>query len=315
MIEVLYTITMVNINEYKNLTWTDASSPTKDELESIINQYDLHPIIVEELLSPTRKPKIEIYGKYIFLALHIPIHENINKKRVIKSKEIDFVIGKDFIITSHDEIIEPLHEFSKMFETNTILDKRGIGNHAGIIFFYIIKKLYEYMINDLENIKDSLIDVEKHIFSGHERRMVERLSDISRELIDFKQIIHLHREILESFSTIPGELFGKDFDYYIDEMKHAYTSVHGLVLSNKELLSDLRETNDSLLSTKQNEHMKLFSILAFVTFPLMLFLNIFMLPTSHTPIIGYDYDWEILVGTVIVLAIGMFYFFKKKGWI
>jgi len=134
-------------------------------------------------------------------------------------------------------------------------------------------------------------------------------------VIDFKQIIHLHREILESFSTIPGELFGKDFDYYIDEMKHAYTSVHGLVLSNKELLSDLRETNDSLLSTKQNEHMKLFSILAFVTFPLMLFLNIFMLPTSHTPIIGYDYDWEILVGTVIVLAIGMFYFFKKKGWI
>ncbi len=306
---------MVNINKYKNLSWIDASSPTKDELSSLINEYSLHPLIGEELFSPTRKPKIEIYDNYIFLALHIPIHESVNKKRIVKSKEIDFVIGKDFIITSHDEIIEPLHGFSKIFETNSILDKKGIGNHAGIIFFYIMKRLYEYMINNLENIKDSLIESEKHIFNGHERKMVENLSLISRELIDFKQITHLHKEIIESLSEIPKDFFDKDFNYFVDDLKHSYSSIHNLIISNKELLSDLRETNDSLLSTKQNDSLRLFSILAFVTFPLALLLDIFSLPTSHTPIIGLAYDWEILTGTVIVLAIAMFTYFKKKEWL
>ncbi len=306
---------MINTYKYKNLTWIDASSPTRDELSSLIGKYDLHSIIGEELFEPTKKPKIEIYDDYIFLALHIPSHSTVDKKRIVVSKEIDFVISKDYIITSHDEILEPLHEFAKIFETNTILDKKGIGNHAGIIFYYIIKKLYDGILNDLENIKDALSTAEKHVFNGNERKMVEVLSDISRELIDFKQITHLHREILESFRELPSEFFGKDFKFFIDDISNLYNSIHGLIISNKELLSDLRETNDSLLTTKQNENLKMFSILAFVTFPLTLFLNLFMIPTSHTPILGNPYDWEIIVGIVVLTAILMITYFKERDWL
>ena len=145
--------------------------------------------------------------------------------------------------------------------------------------------------------------------------MVRALSELSMEIIDFKQTSRMHKEVLESFSLVPETFFGKDFRHFIDEIKASYTSIHDLILFNKELLSDLRETNDSLLSTKQSENLKLFSALAFVTFPLSLLLALFSIPTSHTPIIGYEYDWEILAGTVVVLAISMLTFFKKKGWL
>jgi len=195
------------------------------------------------------------------------------------------------------------------------LDKVGIGEHAGLIFYYMMKKIYSHMNEDLENIKDALNEAENRIFLGHERKMVEVLSELSRELIDFKQTSRLHKEVLESFVSIPDDFFVKDFNNLIADLRTDYISVHELTINNRELLNDLRDTNDSLLSTKQNENLKLFSILAFLTFPLMLFLNLFMIPTTHTPIIGNMYDWEIITGIVIIAGASMFYFFKKKGWL
>lgn len=306
---------MIKTYTYRNLTWIDVESPDQEDVTELVRKHGLHPLVGEELLSPTRKPKVDVYKNYLFLALQIPIRTKVGGKYIVVEKEIDFVIGNNFIITSRNEVVEPLHSFARVFETNSILDKSNLGEHAGLVFYYMMKKIYNHMTEDLENIKDSLNEVENHIFVGHERKMVEVLSELGRELIDFKQTSRLHREILESFSLVPDDFFARSFSKYVDDLKIEYNEVHDLVVSNRELLNDLRDTNDSLLSTKQNESMKMFSILAFVTFPLMLFLNLFILPTSHTPIIGNPYDWEIITGIVIVAGLGMFYFFKKKGWL
>ncbi|MES3031245.1 MAG: CorA family divalent cation transporter [Patescibacteria group bacterium] len=306
---------MVKTYTHRNLAWIDAETPTKDEVSILVKKYALHPLVGEELLSPSRKPRIDVYKNYLFLALQIPIRSKVGGRYVVVEKEVDFVIGSNFIITSRNEVVEPLHSFSRVFETNSILDKSGVGEHAGIIFYYMLKKIYGHMRSDLENIRDSLSLVEKHIFLGHERDMVEGLSELSREIIDFKQTARHHKEMFESFEDVPRGFFDDDFQSFMDDLKAEYAAVHDLVTNNRELLNDLRDTNDSLLSTKQNEHLKLFSILAFITFPLSLLLDIFSLPTENTPIIGSAYDWEILTGIVIILTVSMFYYFKKKGWI
>lgn len=306
---------MIKTYTYRNITWLDVESPNENDVSELIKRHGLHPLVGEELLSATKKSRIDVYKNYLFLALHIPIRTKLNNKYVVVEKEVDFIIGTNFIITSRNEVVEPLHNFARVFETNAILDKSGIGEHAGHIFYYMMKKIYGQMNEDLENIKDALNEVEKHIFLGHERKMVEVLSELSRELIDFKQTSRLHKEVLESFTTVPKDFFNKNFDNFVEDLQTEYASVHELVINDRELLNDLRDTNDSLLSTKQNENLKLFSILAFVTFPLMLFINLFMIPSDHTPIIGNAYDWEIITGIVVIGALGMYHFFKKRGLI
>jgi magnesium transporter len=81
-----------------------------------------------------------------------------------------------------------------------------------------------------------------------------------------------------------------------------------------ESLHELRETNNSLLTTKQNETMKVFTILAFVTLPLSLIASIFEMNTRYTPIIGLPFDFWIIIGGMAVMSIAMFSFFKFKKW-
>ena len=240
-----------------------------------------------------------MYNDYMYLVLHFPVRTKYLHKHIIVEKEVDFVVGKKFIITTKYDTIESLHNFSKIFETNSILDKNGLGEHAGFVFYYMVKSLYRNALHDLELILSKLLTSEKHVFNGEEKQMVQALSEISRELIDFRQITRNHSEILNSLHEPSKKLFGPTFEHYIDSIKTEFEKTHESIGHARELLSDLRVTNDSLLSTKQNETIKTLTIMAFITFPLSLIADLFSMNTAHAPIIGGDYDFEIIFAIML----------------
>lgn len=306
---------MIQKHTYKKLTWIDLQSPTQTDINELIKDYGIHPIIGEELITRTIKPKVDVYKNYLYLVLHFPIRSTTNGRSITSEKEVDFVIGKDFIITTKYDEIEPLHNFSKVFEVNSIIDKSDIGNHAGFIFYYMLKKLYKHMGNEIDTIRGVLLNAESRIFEGDEKNMVTVLSNIGREIIDFKQILKPHQDVLHSLNDSMKSFFGPHFSFYVDDIKNEFYKVHEATLNTKELLNDLRETNDSLLATKQNETMRILTIMAFVTFPLSLITDLFSMNTSHAPIVGHNFDFEIILVIMIGAALAMFAFFKWKKWL
>ncbi|MEY2664556.1 MAG: hypothetical protein RIT04_364 [Candidatus Parcubacteria bacterium] len=306
---------MVHTYSYNDLVWIDLESPTQTEISDIIKKYDLHTTIGDELATPSSEPRVELFKNCVYVSLDIPSRTKEGSKGLISKKEIDFVVGKDFIITTRYSTIEPLHAFSKVFETNSIIDKKGIGEHAGFVFYYMMKKLYTHAYRDLKNLRDDLSHAERRIFEGQEKRMVLVLSNIGREVIDVQQIFRTHDEVLELVGLAMEKFFSPNFRYHTDDIVAEYKKVSSTAENLYELVRELRETNDSLLSTKQNETMKMLTLMAFITFPLSLFTDIFSMPTSRTPIIGMPFDFEIIFGAMIIGAFGMIAFFRYRKWI
>lgn len=300
---------MVKTYQYQGLTWIDVESPTDGEVADLVKMYHLHPLVGDELLLPSSLPKVSIHDTYLYFVFRIPVRKRKEGGTVVEDKEIDFVVGKDYIITTKYDTVEPLHNFSKIFETNSIVDKSGIGAHAGYIFYYMMKQIYAHMMIDIENIRRSVLDAEAEIFDGGERAMVETLSVLSRELIDFRQAIRSHHELMDSLvetSDVSKKFFGSDFRHYLEAIREEYEKVNSSVTGARELIADLRSTNDSLLSAKQSEVMKRFTILAFITFPLSLFATITALPG----------DRATTVAIVIVIAAAvMLFIFRQKRWL
>ncbi|MDO8575479.1 MAG: CorA family divalent cation transporter [bacterium] len=306
---------MVKKHSYRSLTWIDVESPNAEEVSSLVKEYRLHPILGEELIEKSIKPRFEIYNNCIYIVLHFPIRTQIKDKHFIIEKEVDFIIGKDYIITTKYDAIEPLHNFSKIFEVNSIIDKSDFGDNAGVLFYYMLKRMYKNLSNDLEKIKEELTRIENKIFVGKEKEMVVKISHSAREIIDFHQIVRPHKEIIKNVSDanlVP--LFGPNFKYYIEDIHSLLHKIQEMTTDNKELLTDLRETNDSLLSTKQNETMKMLTLMAFITFPLSLIVAIFSLNTTHVPIVGQPYDFEMILGILIAIALTIVLLSKRKDW-
>ncbi|OIO32751.1 MAG: hypothetical protein CO061_02630 [Candidatus Yonathbacteria bacterium CG_4_9_14_0_2_um_filter_47_74] len=308
-----YNQNMISRYTHKNLTWVDIESPDKEEVRGIMEEYHVHPIVADELLSPTLRPKVDIYENCIYLILHFPtvIHKHNGKSE----QEVDFVIGKNFIITTHYDLVDPLHDFSKVFEVNSILDKSNISEHAGYLFFYLMRELYKNLIEELDTVSNMLDDIERQIFNGNEIKMVKVISGAARNLLNFKQAIRHHKEVLESFELAGEKFFGSEFSYYLRAITGEYYKINNMLDGHKETLAELRDTNDSLLTTKTNEIMKNLTILAFVTFPLSLLAAIFGMKTEHTPLVGGSFDFWIIIGVMVAATFAMLSFFKHKKWI
>ncbi|MFA6554102.1 MAG: CorA family divalent cation transporter [Candidatus Paceibacterota bacterium] len=308
---------MIYTHSYRGIVWLDMESPSDEEVSSLIKRYGLHPLVGEELKISSSIAKIDFFDDYIFIVLTLPVRKRTkNGGYEIVDREIDFVIGKNFLITSREDTIEQLEYFGKIFDTNSILNKDEKIEHAGYLFYYMVKRIYAGMVEDLKNIQDSLASAEKGIYQGDERKMVEVLSALSHELIDIKQTARMHREVWEKMVDYDEKnFFGKDFNSYVHDIRNEFNIIHELIINTHELLADLRETNDSLLNAKQNETIKMLTTITVIFYPATLIASIFTIPALGIPILNNSNSWGILMIISIVCTGGFWYLLKKKNWI
>src|SRR3989338_1424039 len=312
-----YNSDMITHHASHGIVWLDISNPTDDEITGLVKRYDLHPLVGEELKNSSSLAKMDFYKDYMLVVLTLPVRvQTKSGEYEIVDREVDFVIGKNFLITSRVDTIEQLEYFKKIFEANSILKKDDKMDHAGHLFYYMVKRIYAGMVEDLENIKDSLISAETRIFNGDERDMVEVLSNLSRELIDFKQTASVHQDIWEDMIRYDEVMiFGKDFLVYARDIRDEFNRIRELITNARELLTDLRETNDSLLNTKQNDIIKMLTLVAFIFQPMTFIAALFTIPAINVPIIRHGLGWYGILVAMVAITSGIWLFFKKKRWV
>jgi len=303
---------MISKYTYKGLTWIDLESPTESELAHIMEGYSIPPTVGEEMKNLSLQSKVDLYPNFIYLILHFPEISHEGNRSV--EKEIDFIVSNDFIITIHYEPIDSLHEFSKTFEVDAILEKRMDVDHAGFLFFHLIKSLYVHSRFQLNNINILLKDVERKIFEGTEGKMVATISNINRTLLDFRQAIRFHKEVLGSFELAAKHFFGDKFGYYISAIISEYNKTQSTLDSHKEILDDLRDTNDSLLANKTTDTIKILTIITFLISPITVISNIFVI---NSRFLQSDDSRLYFLVLVLMLATSLltFIYIKGKKWI
>ncbi len=304
---------MLKKHTYKNLTWIDLNKPTQEEVREVMEEYAIHPNVADDMLTPTFKANVDQYDNFIHLILHFPALKHTHGGSF--NQELDFIIGKEFIITVRYDTIDSIHKFTKEFDTSSVLDKSSSDVGAEDIFIAMINKLYNSISHELEHAQACLKTAQEMIFHGEEKKMVQELSDIGRDLLNAKQSTAPHKDTLLSLQSVGTDFFDNEFNEKVKLIIGKYNKLRSNIENNREYLKELRNTNDSLLSTKQNETMTVLTIMAFVTFPLSLIASIFGMNTVIMPIVGHPMDFWIVLGIMIALTTIMFLYFKAQKWL
>lgn len=300
------------IIEKNGIIFITANSLTDEEIEKIREKIPLNSMLKNELLKPAAQPKISAFHDLIYLVLHFPIFDK--ETGISKKQEIDFALGKKFILAvNYNYEFPPLQEFLKHIEKE---DRSHYFNeNAGILFFHLIRHLYKFTLRELDYTHKKIDYIEEQIFLKKEKEMVERISVVSRDIIEFGRSIKTHQRIWRSFEILAENLYGNEYKNYSSEILNGYFNLKDLFESTEQTINSLQNTNDSLVSIKSNDEMRIISIIAFTTFPLMLFSALFGMNTAYTPLIGVKGDFWIIVGIMVIAVSIMYLIFKHKKWL
>ncbi len=306
---------MVSKFKLKNLTWVDIESPTTAEVLDLKEEYNIPSIVAEELSTCTLRSKFDYYEKYknCYIVIHFPSKKESD---VSQEEEFDFVISKDLLITTRYQKNNTFEKILRKIGDDSFFEKNQYFENAGQLFAYVIKELYKNTLDDIETVSDSLKKIEQDIFSGKQKESVGSISLANRQFINIKQSLRHHNEILSSFENIAVDIFGNNFSHEVTNIISEHNRVKNTLEIAREILNDLRTSNDSIMTTKANETIKTLTIISFTLLPITLITGIFGMNTSDSAlIIRDDGDFILVLIFIVILWLIMFIYFKSKKWL
>lgn len=299
----------------KALEWHHFTKPTANDLKWLQAHIHLHPLVADELTRVTLRPRVDRYDDYLYVVLHFPIFNEREKKTY--AREVDFILTKGEIITVTHDTVRPLEDFFKRCTKERSSAEAFASKSPAHLFFYILKEIYTFALRELDHIQEHINKIEERVFASEheEEAVIEDLSFVRRDIIDFRRSLKPQQVALETLVVQGAILFGPAAKPFFQELIGEYNKVWNLIENSKEAIDALYDNNVAVLNIKQNEAMRILSIMAFVTFPLVLFAQLFSMATVATPIIGHAYDFWIIVAIMLLAATGMFFFFKRRRWL
>lgn len=305
---------MTTRHERGSVTWVDLESPTREELHAVIEEFGIDARIEAEIVSPTPYPLVATFPTYSYLILHFPTADATCGTR---NQEVDIIAGKNFLITARYEVVSCIHSLHKAFEAEILLSAPSKESDTSFLLERVMRHLYSSMREEIEQVARTLDRIEGDIFGGSERKMVRAISEVGRILLRFDTTLARHEEPLSEFllelqaPSILGKKLGASASHIEGERSH----VAALVASYRAVARELRSTNDSLLSTSQNDVMRIFTVINVAILPLALIAALFGMHAKHPPILGTPHDFWIIIGLMVLVEVLMLLFLRLKRWI
>lgn len=307
-------MSMITRHVRGKVTWVDLECPTEDEVRDVMREFDIDERVHEEISTPTPYPLSIAFPGYSYLILHFPVAGSEDGTR---SQEVDFIVGKHFLITVRYESIEPLHNLHKVLEAEEMLGISEKAARTAELLVRVIGRLYAAISEEVEHAGKRLERIERDIFSGKEQETVRTISETGRVLLRFETAIARHKEPLADFlaALSTPAFFGSNFEDPAAHIEARRMHAASLVASYRAVAQELRVTNDSLLSASQNQVTKTLTVMAFAALPLTLIASIFGMNTDSMPLVHLPHGFWLILALMAVAGLLLFTYFKLKRWL
>ncbi|MFW0837970.1 MAG: magnesium transporter CorA family protein [Candidatus Komeilibacteria bacterium] len=299
----------------RRITWLNFTEFGADEAEYLRENYNFHPLDIDDCLSPSQRPKLDEYNDYIFMILTFPIYVR-NDKEII-SGEVNFFIGPEFLITINKDGLPPIEKLFEQCQLNDTMRQRYMDGNPTKLLYEVLNRLQEYCFPMLDHINDDINFLEQGIFKGFEKEMVKEILIIKRNIVNFRKIMQAHKNVIRKLIAKNTKYFiPSSIDSYYANILEQTKDIWDILNNQKETIEALRSTNESLISFRLNDIMKTLTIFSVIVFPLTLLAAIFgMNTTTAMPFMKSSYDFWYVIGIMFLGTIVMFFYFKHKKWL
>jgi len=300
--------------ETRGLRWINVSRVTSPEMEYLKREFNFHQLHLDDCLSPYQRPKLDIRSDYLFLVLVFPIYRR--KTREIISSEVDFFIGSNFLVTVHRNELPPLiNLFNTCQASKSKQDKYFTGNPS-VLLYELLNQLLISCKPILEFLNYFIDDIEESIFRGYERRMVREILIAKRDIINFRRIMQIHRSILTKLIEKSEQFFSTgQLKLYFKELIETTGDIWEVLDNLNQSINSIEATNNSLISFRLNDIMKLLAIASVCFLPVTIIASLYNMRVPNLPLESNPLAFPSLLTIMAVSVLILFIIFKKKRWI
>lgn len=307
-----------NVEEIFSLIKTESNSWINidgihniETIEKIGKRFNIHPLVLEDILHTTQRPKLEDYDNSIFIVLRMFIFNE--EAQEIKNEQVSLILGKNYLLTFQEDI-------GDVFDSvRDRLRKGGPKIRSGgvdYLTYALMDAVVDSYFHILEKVGEDIETLEDRLVTNPDRDDLQKVHQLRRDLILLRKSVWPLREVLGQMQRNENGMIQKSTEIYLRDVYDHTIQVIDTIESYRDMVVGMLDVYLSSLSNKMNEVMKVLTIIATLFIPLTFLAGVYGMNFDHFPELHYKwmYPWGFWIFTIMVIGL-MLWYFKRKKWL
>ncbi|MGA1839010.1 MAG: magnesium/cobalt transporter CorA [bacterium] len=297
--------------ETPGVTWINVDGLHDIELILKIGEhFDLHPLVLEDIVNTTQRPKYEDYGDYVYVVLKMLYFNGVRDE--IKAEQVSVIIGKNFIISFQEEegdVFNPVRE--RIRNSKGRIRKMG----ADYLAYALLDSIIDNYFIILERLGEMIEDMEEELVQEPSPATLQIIHKLKTETIFLRKSVWPLREVVNSLERKESTLIRETTIPFFRDLYDHTIQVIDSIETFRDLISGMLDIYLSSISNKMNNVMKVLTIIATIFIPLTFIAGIYGMNFKFMPELEWPWSYPFLWAVMIIIFVGMLFYFKRKNWI
>ncbi|MCV0404335.1 MAG: magnesium transporter CorA family protein [Chloroflexi bacterium] len=303
----------LEVIEAPRLRWLNIDEPRLVDRQYLADTFGFHELDLEDVASHNQRPKVDEYANYLFLVMQFPRFDRDSGR--LHAAELDIFLGPDYVITLPNEEILPLPAMFERARTRDDVREQLMTKGSGYLLYEILDRCVDASFPILGQLGRRLRRLEDDIFEGgRSSEIVRDISNAKQQIINFRAVIRPQRAVFRSLERAKQRYLTDDLDIYFDDLTDASERIWDVLENFMEIVNGLEGTNESVLSHRLNDGLRVLTAVSVILLPLTLLASIFGM-NVHFPGEGSPIAFWTILAAMTVVLIGMVLFFRRRGWL
>lgn len=294
----------------QGLLWVDITETTEEDGSFLERIFNFHHLAVEDCVSPKiHPPKIDDFGEYLFIVVHGINH--VMETDIVETAELAIFLGPYFVVSNHNFPLYSVESIRRLVEDDGRPMKRG----ADFLAHALVDALIDNVLPTIDKMSEEAEEIEEETIHGPQQATLEAILKLKRSTLRIHRVMAPQREVLNRLSR-------REFPLIREEALIFYRDIYDHIVRIEDLNQTLRDRADNALATylssvanRQNETMRVLSIVATIFLPLTLVAGIYGMNFENMPELKWAWGYFAVLGLIGTVIAGALWWFWARRWI
>jgi magnesium transporter len=292
------------------VTWVDVEGLGDEKLlRDLGEMFHIHPLALEDVANAPQRPKAEEYDEHLLLVARMA---RLTEEMELDIEQVAMFVGPNYVLSFGErpgDVLDPVR--------NRIREGKGAirGAGPGYLAYAILDCIIDAYYPIIERLSAKLERLEDRVLVAPTPRLLDHLNRIKTDLVLLRRGVWPQLETLNRLLREPNQYLGEEVQVYLRDPTDHCAQLIDVIDSHRELINGLLNTYLSVVSNRTNEVMKVLTIMSAIFIPLTFLAGIYGMNFEFMPELHKEWSYPILLGLMAAIALGLMYYFWRKGWI
>jgi magnesium transporter len=279
-------------------------------IEKIGQRFEMHPLVLEDILHTGQRPKFEDYERYIFIVITMLSFNGENQ--AIETEQVSIVLGSNFVISFQERVGDVFDQLRER-----IRNAKGRIRKMGpdYLAYALLDAVVDSYFSILEKIGDRVEILEEELVGAPTEQTLQKIHRLKREMIILRRSVWPLREVISGLQRTESELITEPTSVYLRDVYDHTIQIIDTIESFRDMVSGMVDLYLSSLSNKMNSVMKVLTIIATIFIPLTFIAGVYGMNFENMPELKWRFGYAAALLAMAIVAIVMLIYFRKKKWL